>query len=141
MTYRNSTISIEVRNMIYQEVARGAIVTFTWRARVRLSTCGALLVCSKQVNTEFLPILLKHAQIDLSQHIDRKTGVIQLPGVKVAAVQHVKLSPDIFATGGAASTISMVSQARIPISGVTAQIYQDSRRKFTRSTAYLTLGA
>ncbi|KPI43983.1 uncharacterized protein AB675_6455 [Cyphellophora attinorum] len=93
-------LPIEIRNMIYRNVARRARVRFAYMTVFPLSTCGALLVCCKQINAEFFPAFLELARIDFSRKIHRKTGVVQLPGIQSAAIQHVSLGLNVFASDG-----------------------------------------
>jgi hypothetical protein len=93
-------LPLEVRNMIYQHVARGAKVRFAPVARYPLSTCGALLVCCKQISAEFLPTFLELARIDFTTTIYKKTGVTMLLRFPVSAIQHAKLRPIVFADDG-----------------------------------------
>ncbi|KPI44857.1 uncharacterized protein AB675_2482 [Cyphellophora attinorum] len=94
-------LALEVRNIIYHEVVRGARVRFALPGeKFRLSTCAALLVCCKQISAEFFPIFHEDVRINLSTKIDKKKGTIPLPNIRLDAIQHAKLQLSVFATDG-----------------------------------------
>jgi hypothetical protein len=106
-------LPLEVRNMIYHKVARGAKVKFVAPGeKLQLSTCGALLVCCKQVSTEFLPIFHEDVRINFSTKIDKTLGTILLPSIQLDAIRHVKLSSIVFATNGGMLALRRMSNLK-----------------------------